>query len=383
LYEINTSEIDGRAAKGPKGKGNKPPVANAGPDQAITFPSSPTYIYLDGSASTDPDNNITNYQWTKISGPLSFTIVNPNAAITQVTGLVEGVYQFELKVTDQFNLYDKDTVQVTLTVWNPPPPCLPCKIVFVSARDGNNEIYTCNSDGSNVTRLTNDPALDSYPAWSPDGTLIAFTRDWNLFIMNADGSNVVQKTFTNDVMYPAWSPDGTSIAFTDNYNGISIIELASGAISNVPNTQSTYYVIPSADWSPDGTKIAFESDMYLETAIVDIFTISPAGSGLTNLTGNNINGDNYIYPAWSPDGTKLCVELITYNTRSIAVMNSDGTGLTIIKTTEDDYYESVPSWSPDGTHIAYTESGSIKWVAANGSGGGTIVTNAWDADWQH
>jgi TolB protein len=184
-------------------------------------------------------------------------------------------------------------------------------------------------------------------------------------------------------LYPAWSPDGTRIAFNDNYNGISIIDLTSGSISFVPNTQSTYYVNPSPAWSPDGTKIAFESDLGRETGIVDIFTISPAGNGLTNLTSNIISGDNYIYPAWSPDGTKLCVELISYTNRSIAVMNADGTGLTIIKTTEDDYYESVPSWSPDGTRIAYTESKTIKWVAPNGSAVGTIVTNGWDADWKH
>ena len=377
----NAPENNGRGTRGPKT--NRPPVANAGADQVITLPSNS--VNLNGSASTDPDNNIASYQWTKISGPSSFTIANPNAVQTQVTNLVEGVYQFDLKVTDRFGLYDNDVVQVTVGNSSPPPPCTTnCgKIVFVSDRDGNYEVYTCNADGSDVTRLTNDPAWDSYPAWSPDGTRIAFIRNENLFIMNADGSNVVQKTFANYVLYPAWSPDGTRIAFNDNYNGISIIDLTSGSISFVPNTQSTYYVNPSPAWSPDGTKIAFESDMGRETGIVDIFTISPAGSGLTNLTSNIISGDNYIYPAWSPDGTKLCVELISYTNRSIAVMNADGTGLTIIKTTEDDYYESVPSWSPDGTRIAYTESGSIKWVAANGSVGGPIITNGWDADWKH
>ena len=63
-------------------------------------------------------------------------------------------------------------------------------------------------------------------------------------------------------------------------------------------------------------------------------------------------------------------------------MNADGTGLTIIVTgLPSPHYET--SWSPDGTRIAYTESNTIKWVAANGSAGGTIVTNGWDADWKH
>jgi hypothetical protein len=91
---------------------NHPPIANAGTDQSITLPTNA--VSLDGSGSTDPENNITNYLWTKISGPSSFNIVNSNAVQTQVTTLIEGVYQFELKVTDGSGLFSKDTVHVTV-----------------------------------------------------------------------------------------------------------------------------------------------------------------------------------------------------------------------------------------------------------------------------
>lgn len=76
---------------------NKPPIAAAGPDQAITLPKH--RVLLDGSGSNDPDNNITIYQWSKISGPLS-NIANAYAIQTQVSNLTEGTYLFELKVTD-------------------------------------------------------------------------------------------------------------------------------------------------------------------------------------------------------------------------------------------------------------------------------------------
>jgi hypothetical protein len=92
--------------------GNQPPVACAGADQVITLPAST--VNLDGTCSADPDNNITAYNWTKISGPSSFNIANANAAQTQLTGLVQGVYQFELKVTDAGGLFSKDTMQVTV-----------------------------------------------------------------------------------------------------------------------------------------------------------------------------------------------------------------------------------------------------------------------------
>jgi hypothetical protein len=92
---------------------NYPPVACAGADRTITLPTDT--VTLDGSCSTDPDNNISSYLWTKIAGPASVTIGNANAAITQVTNLTEGVYRFELKVTDAGGLLSKDTVQVTVS----------------------------------------------------------------------------------------------------------------------------------------------------------------------------------------------------------------------------------------------------------------------------
>src|SRR5688572_9277223 len=95
-------------------------------------------------------------------------------------------------------------------------------IAFVSNRDGNNEIYVMNGDGSALTNLTNNPADDGGedygPVWSPDGTRILFSssRDGNpeIYVMNADGSD--QTNLTNS---PAddgemdWSPDGTQIVF--------------------------------------------------------------------------------------------------------------------------------------------------------------------------
>jgi len=102
---------------------NHPPAANAGVDQTIIFPTNT--INLDGSGSTDPDNNISSYLWTKISGPSSLTISNANVAQTQVTNLIDGTYLFELKVTDAAGLFSKDTMQVTVNAQPtvPSPPC--------------------------------------------------------------------------------------------------------------------------------------------------------------------------------------------------------------------------------------------------------------------
>ncbi len=92
---------------------NRPPVANAGSDQTISSPAST--VTLDGSASFDPDNNITYYSWTKISGPPSFSFANSSAVQTEAIYLEPGTYQFELKVTDAEGLFSMDTVQVIIT----------------------------------------------------------------------------------------------------------------------------------------------------------------------------------------------------------------------------------------------------------------------------
>jgi PKD domain len=89
---------------------NQPPVACAGNDKTITMPEN--IVQLDGSCSTDPDNNITGYLWTKIAGPSSFNINNANAVNTQVTNLAEGTFLFQLKVTDAAGFSSTDTVQI-------------------------------------------------------------------------------------------------------------------------------------------------------------------------------------------------------------------------------------------------------------------------------
>ena len=95
---------------------------------------------------------------------------------------------------------------------------LQAKIVFYSHRDGNTEIYTMASDGSDETRLTFNDVRDAAPAWAPNGQQIAFHsyRDGNseVYVMDADGSNPHNLTRqpAND-RYPGWSPNGSMIAF--------------------------------------------------------------------------------------------------------------------------------------------------------------------------
>src|SRR4249919_3421961 len=91
-------------------KNNKPPIAVAGPDRVITLPTDS--VLLDGSSSSDPDGKISEWLWTKISGPASFNIIKPTDSLTKVRSLVVGTYLFELKVTDNGGLSAKDTIRI-------------------------------------------------------------------------------------------------------------------------------------------------------------------------------------------------------------------------------------------------------------------------------
>lgn len=115
LFELKVTGVNGLFSKDTmqvvvKPISNRSPFANAGSDQTIALPANS--VALDGTGSTDPDNNITSYLWTKISGPDSFIFLDTNTVKTQVTNLTHGIYEVELKVTDSEGLISKDTMRI-------------------------------------------------------------------------------------------------------------------------------------------------------------------------------------------------------------------------------------------------------------------------------
>jgi Tol biopolymer transport system component len=223
------------------------------------------------------------------------------------------------------------------------------KIAFSSTRDGGGpammgvpaEIYVMNADGSNPTRLTIDGGNDE-PAWSPDGTRIAFTKykdgSADIYVMGADGSNPTRLT-TADVTddEPAWSPDGTKIVFSSSRGtGVDEIHIMNADGSNpiVVTSSEGAFDDDAPTWSPDGAKIAFSSNREGQT---EIFVVDPDGTNLTRLTT-----DGGLDPAWSPDGTQIVFEA----GYEIATMNADGTELTPRSDPPDMAMDLEPDWQP-------------------------------------
>lgn len=179
------------------------------------------------------------------------------------------------------------------TAWSPAWSPDGKRIAFIAASDSRFPqgagLYVSNLNGG-ITMVTDRASIGSF-AWSPDGTRFAFSAEAHspsdpnytysgLFVVNADG---LEETELSGFRYfPAWSPDGTMIASV----GPSYLE-AGIFIINADGTEE--WQLPSDGpvtafaWSPDGTKLAFESN---QGGTSDIYTISLDGSKLRNLTGD-------------------------------------------------------------------------------------------------
>jgi TolB protein len=181
----------------------------------------------------------------------------------------------------------------------------------VSRRDGNAEIYVMNADGSAQRNLTRNTVGDRNPVWSPDGRRIAFESNWQVNVMNADGSPGQRRLTHNGGrnFAPAWSPDGQQIAF-ERRTGRKKYGPCSGCgkastfeihIMNADGTGQQRLTTKGAQpgWSPDGQKIAFaRRDAGAGRGNSEIYTMNADGSQQRNLT--RTPGWHESWPVWSP-----------------------------------------------------------------------------------
>jgi Tol biopolymer transport system component len=166
------------------------------------------------------------------------------------------------------------------------------------------ELLIVKPDGSVLAELTDNSRTDDQPAWSPDGTRIAFrsdrTDDVELFVMDADGENVKQLTDSpGEDWTPTWSPDGSLLAFASNRNGnwdIFVMRPDGAGLRQVTDGVGDHW-LPA--WSPDGSMLAFTGN---RDGNWDIFTVRPDGTELQQVVSHPASDSE---PVWSPDGSTL------------------------------------------------------------------------------
>lgn len=258
-------------------------------------------------------------------------------------------------------------------------------IAFTVNRSGFGEIWVMDSDGRDRVRLTargrpeTDASGGTSPAWSPDGTLLAYAssgdavaedqRDVEIYVMRADGSG--KRRLTNDPVHdatPAWSPDGKRIAFahtpgvgSEEASGVIVVMDAEGQgrAEITRHREARDLVLDSQPaWSPDGSLIAFTRATYTPDGRVRIavHAVAPTGAGERLLV------DDAADPAWSPDGRSIALtstrdrhgETCFHEcspSSEIYVARADGSGLRRLTRSQAD--DRSPTWAPDGRRIAF------------------------------
>jgi Tol biopolymer transport system component len=175
-------------------------------------------------------------------------------------------------------------------------------IAFETNRDGNFEIYVMDAGGGNARRLTNHPGADRSPAWAPDGTRVAFLSDrdrrpdFDVYLMNADGTAVERLTTTGKNWSPQFSPDGRRLALQTD-GDVRALNLEDRAVRRLTFEPENGM---SPTWSPDGTRLAFATT---RNRRLEIFTMTADGTGQDVLV--SMPGASVMDPRWSPDGSRV------------------------------------------------------------------------------
>ncbi len=269
IYQLTVTDNDGGSASAQVkitvvAPANKAPIANAGPDQTITAPTSS--VNLDGSASYDPDGTIASYSWILKTGTGSITISNGNTSKPSVVGLTTGTYSFQLTVTDNSGATSTDLITVTVNPQPPAPNQAP------AANAGNNQT---------ITAPTASVVLNGSSSFDPDGTITKYT--WS----QASGPNTAVVLGNGTV-----SPSVSGLA-VGTYTFKLLVTDNDGATNTDQVTVTVVAAVTKVNLSPVA-KAGSDTTIYLPT---NTFQLNAIGSNdpdgnITTYQWQEVSGPN-------------------------------------------------------------------------------------------
>ena len=253
------------------------------------------------------------------------------------------------------------------------------KIVFVSKKSGNKEIYLMDYDGHNVQRITANGSINLNPDFSPNGREIIYTsyKKGNSNLYRRDLFSTAEARIS---AHPGinitgrWSPDGSRIALALSKDGNAEIYAISKDGRQQTRLTRTGAIETSPAWSPDSGKIAFLSDRLGKP---QIFVMNANGSNPYRLT---TSGDYNVSPSWSPKGDRILYcrqQAGGFQIHSITPDGKDDLQLTSEGSNEH------PRWSPDGRFITFSstrDGGQAIYVMRADGSGQTRVSRSGSSD---
>ena len=323
---------------------NQAPVANAGADKAITLPANS--LTLIGSGS-DADGTITSYTWVKISGPASGTIASASSATTNLTGLVQGVYNFQLTVSDNAGATDKDTVQVTVNTANQAPV----------ANAGADKVITLPANTTTLVGSGTDP----------DGSITSYL--WTKVSGPSGGTISTSTASTTNVTALVQGIYKFELRVTDDNGGIGAIgrdtvQVTVNAVSNQPpvanagTDKSITLPVNSVTLSGSGTDADGTIASYTWTKLTGPATFSIASVNSAITTVNSLVQGVYTFELKVTDNTGAnATDVVQVTVSGTTNTPYSGTPLPIPGTIEIEDYDN------GGQNLAYYD------VTAGNSGG--------------